>query len=362
MTLTGDELLDLDGTSRRNETFRFEVLDATLASIGTIDVQSNRSPPSIVNDSNASTKRRVTGMTIAPEDYAALDLLNDRIRISHIVGSGGAGYEWPLGVFLFGDSDDDEMSFGTLGEVTLVDQGVLLQQLLDTSVSYPTGTIVEEAIAEQAGLAGIASTSIDPLGTVLTAPIVGVIGRDTRGNVVDRLCAAGGYLPWYFTNAGALRARQVPDLSTLTADHEYGPGTGSTGRVEAGTVRRASGILTAPNRYVAYEQTSTGDIVGIFDIPDSAEHSFANIGRYVTRAEAVQGIADQASADAAAAALYANDDSVFETRSFTTPVDGRHETFDVIRWDAGSFYLEQLWQLECRVGGRMSHETRRLYT
>lgn len=371
MTFTYDELLDLDITSRRRETFRFDVLDQGNALIGTLAAAQDP-VPSVTNNVDTDSPRKLSGLLVpqrtsltadSPFLYAGeFNTLTDRVRVIHVVDPGGAAYEAPLGTFLWAEAVDQVNPDGTPIDGQLVDQSLLLMQPLDESVNYDAGSYVHDALAEQAAAAGIMDTFIETTQSYLSAPITGAIGRDTRGAVMRALCAAGGYLPWYFDNDGALVVRVVPNLDVAVADHVYALGDGTTGRIISDTIRSSNGLLVAPNRYIAYEGSGTtgAPLVGIFDVADSAPHSYANIGRRVTRAESVQGLLDQDAADQAAAALYAQDESVYSTVSFSTPIDSRHDSFDIIEYE-GVNYLEQVWRIPCAAGGAMTHELRRLY-
>lgn len=364
MTFTGDQLLDLEDTSRRNESVRFELLDASNALQGTVEVAMDPRP-SLAHDVGAEVIRRLDNVLISPSDINDVNTLSDRIRPVWVLGAGGPGYEYNLGIYLFADEDEEVLSSGSLRETTLVDQGLLFTNPLPETVSYPTGTVITDALIERAGVLGIIDTAIVPSAATLSGPLTYTPGRDTEGDVMRGLSKAAGYLRPYFGNDGELVCRPVPDLATASPDHSYGAGTGTTGRVVAGSIHSANGLLAAPNRYVVVD-TSAEEVplVGVFDVPDDAPHSFANTSRWRVRSENVQGLADQASADAAAVGLYASEASVFASITFRSPVDPRHDTYDVVAFDAVN-HLEQIWRIPLggwgRDGPQMDHDIRRLY-
>ena len=74
----------------------------------------------------------------------------------------------------------------------------------------------------------------------------------------------------------------------------------------------------------------------------------------------MQGLADQAAADQAAAAAYASDVSTYSWVNFDTPADPRHDTLDVVAFDAIN-YLQLGWKMECGPGGPMTHTCRGAY-
>lgn len=371
MTATGDELLDLDIQPRRVEGPRFELLTAANITRGTLAIDKTH-PPRIRNDVAASMPRTLDGLRILPRTradaaspfYFAEDVntVTERVRVIWTVGPGGTGYEWSWGIFLFGDEDQFVRTSGNVLDCQLVDQTQITGQTVDESVVYGAGASISDAIEAQADAAGIVATSIDPSTATLSAPVVGLAGRDSHDQIMRALCKAAGFLRPYFDNDGTLVARPAPDLATATADHAYGIGSSSSGRVARDTVHHANGTLRAPNRYVVRDTSlSASELVGTFDVPDSAEHSFVNIGYRRVKYDDVQGLADQDAADNAAAALYAEDSGVFASTTFESPIDPRHDTFDVVAFDAVNF-LEQEWAARLAPGGRMSHDIRRIYS
>lgn len=371
MTYTGDELLDLEATSRRNEKFRFDVLDASNAKIAELAV-SRRSPPTIRNNANATIPRTLDGVHVLPRtrltDASPLYFSGDfdpvvhRIKAVHVVGPGGVGYEFPLGVFLVADAEDNESTKGTVTSIMGVDQCQILEQALSVSVGYPAGTNVSTALAAEAARLGIVATSIEATTKTLAAPIVGVASEDTSGHFMREISAVAAFLRPYFDNDGVLVCRSAPDLSTAIADHEYGEGTGRTGRIVRGSLHSSTGLLRAPNRYVVRDTSlRDSELVGVYDVAASAPHSYANLGYRRVQGANVQGLTDQTTANEAAQAAYAQDPGVFATITYETPIDSRHDTFDVIGVDAVNF-IEHEWGLTCRRGSKQSHDVRRIYT
>lgn len=358
--LSAAHLLALDNTSRRQETVRFDLLDATNAKIGTLDI-AREQPPSITNDVNRRIIRTLDNIEISASDLSQINTVTERVRPWWILGDGGTGYEFSLGIFLWGDASRTPRSYGTGQHGSLVDQCLILDQPLPQSVSYPAGTNIATALTEQAGLGGIISLSIDATTRTVSAPATWAAGRDTRLKVMQDLCAMAGFLQPYFDNNGVLICRAAPNLATAIPDFSYGRGTGTTGRVIDATVVASNDLLTAPNRYEVIDTSATtSPLVGLFDVPASAPHSFANRGFYVVSVIELQGLADQASADAAAAAAYAQDSSTFSWLAFHATPDPRHDTFNVIAFDSVN-YREQSWRLPLSAGADHEHDCRGIY-
>lgn len=347
---TDDELFDLDGVSARSESVRFELLDASNSVVRNLAVDRD-SVPSMRNDTTRPIRRTVDGVRLAPEENGLVDFVANRVRVSWVLASGSA---YPLGIFLFGDASELLASEGTVTECSLVDQCLILDQPLSETAAYGPGTLVSDAIADQASQAGVVATSIESATTETTAPLSWAVGRDTRLDVMQALCELAGFLAPYFDNDGTLVVRSAPDLSEITATLNYGANT----RVIANSIVISSDLLSAPNRYVVVDSSVNDDpVVGIFDVDASAPHSISNRGYIVPKVIDAQGLASQSAANAAAAAAYAQDAQAYSWLSFDSPPDPRHDTFDVLGFD-GVVYREVAWSLELAAGGRMNHECR----
>lgn len=361
-------LLDMEDRSRRAEGPVFEVLDSSLRRRGILAV-SGSAVPRVRNDATGLMPRTVDGLRIPPRTALTaedprlfaedVDTLSDRIRLVWTVGAGEdqPRYEVPWGVFLFADENDPISTAGSVLECRLVDQTQITGQLLADSVGFPIGANVGDCLTVVAALFGLVNVSIEATGATLSAPISALSGRDTGDKLATDLCRAAGFLRPYFNNDGAWVCRSAPDPANLTIDHVYGAG----GRVDLDSPVLSNGLLHAPNLYLVRDTSaSESGIVGRYEVPASAPHSRARIGYWRPGGQDVQGLADQVLADLTAQALYAEDPTVFSSLTFTTPIDPRHDTFDVLTFD-GDPYIEQEWDAELVEGGTMSHDGRRVF-
>lgn len=356
--MTGDELLDL-AQRQRIETVRFDLLDSANVTIASNVAVVADEPPQVTNDVNRSIRRQLSNMRISSADANAINTVTERIRPWWVLGAGGAGFEYSLGIFLFGDASRLPRTSGTDTEATLFDQCLILDQKLTQSVGYSAGKNIGAALTEQAAAAGIVSTAIDATTYTVAASIAWAAGRDTRLSVMTDLCAMAGFLPPYFDNDGVLVCRSAPNLATAVPTvTPYGPGT----RVYDESVVLSDDLLVAPNRYVVIDTSATNaPIVGTFDVPASAPHSFANRGFYVTETIEIQGLTDPTAAAAAAAAAYGQRSATFTWLAFDGSPDPRHDTHDILEFD-GVNYREQAWSLPCTAGARHGHDCRGIYT
>lgn len=363
--MTAADLLELDGIAARQESIRFDLLDAQNVVQGELAVVSD-TPATINNNVERAVRRTLQNVLIPPrplsETNSALaygddiDPVADRVRPVWLVG----GEEFNLGIFLFGTADRAPMSWGTDRAATLVDQCVILDEELEQSVGYPVGTSLSTILTEQAAAVGIVSTSIEGTAKTNQQPVGWPAGGAKRLQIFSEVCAMAGFFPSYFDNDGALVCRSAPD-GEPPADFTYGIGSGATGRVINGTVEESDDLLDAPNRYIVRDTGATnGSVVGVYDVVDSAPHSAAHRGRVVATTTDLQGLTDQAAANEAARARAAQDSSTYRWLSFTATPDPRHDTFDYVSFD-GTIYREQAWTLTLAPGGDHKHELRRQY-
>ena len=71
--VTTDELLDM-AVPRRIDAFRFDLLDSSLSTIGTVDVRSDR-VPTVECNVNRTVKRTMSGFHLDPLSALAIDTL-----------------------------------------------------------------------------------------------------------------------------------------------------------------------------------------------------------------------------------------------------------------------------------------------
>ncbi len=359
MALTSEQLLDLDRVSQRVETVRFDVLDGGLNKIGEAEVDKER-PPKITNDSTRKLKRSMANLRILPNGEADINTVADRIRPMWLLQNGA---EFPLGVFLFGDASRTRQTFGVTLQATLVDQLFILDQVSESSIFFATGTNIGAALNTLASLAGFSTAGIELTALTLSNPFVKPAGKTTTLKAMTELALLAGFTSPFFDNEGVLRIVTVANLDLVPPDFVYNEGVGTiSGRIIDESLVESDDLLKAPNRYIVIDNSSrVAPLVGTFDIPSSAPNSIGNRGFVVAKVIDAQGLTDQASADAAAEAAYAQDSDTFSWVSFTSTADPRHDTFNVVEY-LGVRYREQAWSLTLDTGGNMTHQLRRIYT
>jgi hypothetical protein len=354
VALTATEMLDM-AAGQRQATFAFDLLDASGAVIGELHPVAE-SVPSIEQNINRTIKRSMDGLLLTPSDAAAVNTLSDRVRPRMVLPVGDP-LAYPLGVFLFGGADSGVHSWGRDLAASMVDLTYVLDQKVATTVAYDQGTSIAAALAAQFVAAGIASYAIDPVSTLFGSPVVWPAGTSRYAIMAEMAGMAGCFSP-YFDNAGVGRVRIVPDLATAPVDLVYDLG----GRIFADTIVETDDLLTAPNRYIVIDNSaSAAPIVGVYNVPASAPFSEANRGFVVAVVLDVQGLENQATANARAAAAYAEDSATFRWVSFAGAPDPRHDTFQVVDF-LGERYREQRWSMRLVDGAPMTHDLRRVYS
>lgn len=355
---TTDQILDLAGIGQRLIGFRFDLLDHSLAKIGEVKPDLTRAP-SLDNNTTRPIKRTLRNFRLHERTLADVNLLTDLVQ-PHVVLENGASLPW--GVFTFVDDPTQIRSSGNIVTASLVDQCQDLNQPWPWTLSYAPGLhvgILMALIFEACGFAK-GQYVIDQFPNLISSPIAWPAGTSLL-KVMNDLCALVGAYDVYFDNDGIGRVRLIEDLETAPITVTYKGG--AEGNMLSDSILFSSARLTAANRYVVVDTGATdAPITGIYDVPDSAPNSFAEIGRRRVRFISEQGLANPAAAVARARAAYLQDALDYQWGTFAGLIDPRHDTFDVIDV-LGVRYREQAWgPVTLQAGGSMSHTVRRVYT
>lgn len=347
---TDDELLDLQGVASRTEGVRFELRNVAGSVLGSI------TPDRVVqveNRSDGVLKRTVTNFNLSPSVAADVNPLSDRVAGYWRLSS---GTEYPLGVFLFASWAQNRRSDGLLASTRLLDQGITLAQAIPTSIGFSEGTLVTTAIRTVFEGAGIFTSSIASAVPVLSSPLAWPAGT-TWAKIASELCGLAGLSDWFFNNDGVLTVAALQDLSLATPDHVYAGG----GRIIAGSLVEQNDLLDAPNRYIAIDTANrTQPIVGVYDLPNGAPNSFGVRGFRIARVIQAPGVNTPEAAAAYAQSYAQTDPKAYETVTFSSSPDPRHDTYDVVQY-LGVNYQEISWRLRCAPGGPHEHTLKRVY-
>lgn len=346
-----DQLLDLDGIGQRSETFRWELLDRTGAKIG--EIQPERGAvPTITNNTQSSVMRSLNNFTLGPDVGEQFAEIGARVRPVMVLENGAEG---PLGIFRFVSASRLRNRYGVAFQGSLLDDGVVLDQPIPETYSLNAGASIDQAIINLCTDVGISNVEMDATGVVVGFPIVWP-PNTSRRQIVNELCAKSGRLPLWFNNAGIPQVRVTPDLATAPVAVSYRDG------VNIGEdITESNDLLNAPNSFTAVcTSASNTEIVGTYNLPDSAPNSEYHLGYVIRHVITEQGLASTAAAAERARTAAVLDNRVYQHASYSGAPDFRHDTFQVLSF-RGERFFEQQWNLECKAGGNHAHDLQRLY-
>jgi hypothetical protein len=351
-TPTPEAQLQMAAWRSRTDGYRLDVLNQHLVPIG----QLHPIAPGITIDNNINrdVKRTMSGLVLPRAEVASVNYFQNRLRPVHLV----AGQEYPLGVFLISDASSVRHSWGQTAELTLADQGLILSQLLDRSIGYSGGQSVRQAMVEVTEQLALPAVEIDPSEARFGGVATWSMGRDTWQRVLNDLAALAGFTSGYFDNVGTYQLRRAPTTDNMAeADHNYD----HPDRVYADSIVESNATLESPNRYVVISTSGNlpTAVVGTWDVPASAPHSYENRGFRVLAVTERQGLS-LVQANDTARVLGQQGADTYQWASFAAAPDPRHDTFQTVVWQ-GAVWREQAWSVGMSAGAEHRHELRRSY-
>jgi hypothetical protein len=353
---TSDQILDLDGVHRRADQFRFELCDRDLRPIGELHPDREASVPVIENDSTNNTSRRLRSFRLHAAEADDVNPLTDRLRVYMVLQN---GLEYRLGTFLWADANRPVRSWGQQHDADLVDLTYVLDQQSTQAFGWSRKWELASIVYFLVLRAGFEHADVVKLGDEahrnLSAPMSWQPGTTWLQMLTDLGNLVGFAAPW-FDRDGGLHFDQPPDPEL---DAPTVPAYGPAGRVVADSVVYSDDLIAAPNDFAVFDSATEQIRTGRYQLPATAPHSFANRGFRVGLVESVQGIGTQAQANKAALNLARTRSVAYEWLSFTSTLDPRHETFDVVS-AFDQVWLETTWSMELRSGGAMAHTMRRV--
>lgn len=357
---TADQILDLDGVRVRVDRFRYELCDPDLTPIGELHPDRDQSVPSIQNDTANNTSRRLSGLKLVSDEAADVNTLSDRLRVYMVLQN---GTEYRIGTFLWADASDPERSWGAEHHAELVDFTYILDQETTQAFGWGRGATIVLVMLFLCGRAGFELADLYPFGPEasrgLAEPKSWEPGTHWLQMFTDLGDIVGFASPW-FDRDGRMHFDQIPnpafDAPTVPP---YGPGT----RIVADSVVPSNEMLAAPNDFGVFD-SGTGLLrAGRYQLPASAPHSFANRGFRIGKTQSVQGLASQAQATLAARNLARSSDA-YEYVTFSSTLDPRHDTYDIVPYRGSDGvlrnWLETSWKMDLRSGGTMQHTLKRV--
>lgn len=349
-TTTGDNLLDLVGIAQRSDQFLFELVDDQYNHLGDLTVGGT---PTITMDTSRTIFWTLSNVSLYNVAVGDIDPLRDRVRVFMVLSDGTI---YPLGVFTFGSVPKQRKSFGDVWAPELFDETFFVDQDLDHTVSVPVGGSILSAYSNLVNEIGLPRVSFgDVPDQIASSSLVFRIGSK-RYAALSSMAALLGSFPPHMTSDSTFTLQRPPAVGDLSVDHTYGVGT---------HIQRDKSVITndlykLPNRWVAYGDSPTAAIIGIYDLPDGAPTSWVNRGKRVTQGVSASGIGTVEAATERARLAALQDQTIYEKATFSTTADPRHGVFDTVSLYE-TRYLETSWSLPCESGGIMSHSLIRLY-
>ncbi len=309
-------------------------------------------------DDNNSSRYTLTGLVFLPNSMYRFNPNTDYIvafmSVEGVTYQMGKFYATSLSrqkdVILDPDADDEDGDpiVADLVHIDFADGFVKLQQSTESPIVALKGADPSDIMRDAAEFAGF-STSV--------AASITRMGSDTTWSAFTSLYEvinsvypiAGHRAPW-ISFAGifcSVAARQVAeDAIPLESLDPI-----------AGTVTISETFLSAPNRVVVFDDQAPYPLVGVWNAPASAPHSFANRGYYVTQPEPQQGLPSiQAAVETAATIGEQLTARTLNASIFPTPrLDGPK----ILSYD-GALWLIRSWSMSTAPGSVIDLEATEL--
>lgn len=335
----------------RAERYEFDLLDKDLFVYATVQPTTDANP-TITANTDRAIARTLDGVEFMAGQLEQVNPLADRLRPMMILPD---GTRCPLGVYLFGEQQNSLFGDTEISNINFTDQAWILDQPLERSASIDPGGSGQALLYQLATEVGIRSVQItlDVPSPTVSDPVAWAAGS-SRFTAMDDLAQKMGCLRPYFDNNGTLIVRRAPTaLSTI--DFAYVPN-----QMIADSLLVTDDSYRAPNRYIAIGTGQTTPIVGTYDVPDTAPHSFAHRGFVVAQTIDAPGVADTFGANEAARAAAIADSRSYSKVSFSTPMDCRHDLYSIIQF-ADGVWMEVEQRLQLSAGGNHDHVLARLW-
>lgn len=348
---TTDYLAPAPWLGQRAERFEFDLLDKDLFLYDSITPTTDANP-TITANTDRAIARTLDGMELVLGEMDRVNTLSDRVRPMMVMPD---STRYPLGVFVFGESKRSQFGDHETADVSFMDQAWILDQPLERSVSIDAGgssTALLYQLATEVGIRAVQIATDIPSPTAAD-PVAWAAGT-SRFAAMEDLAEKMGCVRPFFDNVGVLRVVRAPSAKS-TVNFAIGPN-----QVVADSLLTTDDSYRAPNRYIVVGTGQATPIVGSYDVPDDAPHSFARRGFVVAQTVDAPGVADTAAAVEAARAAAIADSRSYTSVTFTTPIDPRHDLYNVVFWE-GQPWLEVEQRIELKAGGGHDHALARLW-
>lgn len=351
---TTEQILNLDGVRRRSDRFRFELCDREWRPIGELNPDREQAA-SIANDTTSDVPRKLTGLRLTPDEAANVNTMSDRLRVYMVLQNGA---EFRLGSFLWEDESTPRRSWGLEHQSSLADPCYILTSPSAKAYGWGRGGTISLIMFFLLFQASFKQEDVKVIGEEanrgLREPRSWEPGT-TWAAMINDMGVGCGFGPIWCDRDGKVHVDEIPDPRV---DRARIPAYEDDTRVIADSIVPSNDLLKAPNDYGVFDSGNDRLVAGRYQLPSSAPHSFAKRGWRLAQVQSSSGIASQEQATKAARALAARSD-VYEYLTFSSTLDPRHDTYDVVE-AFGEVWLETAWSMELRSGGAMQHTLKRI--
>lgn len=354
---TTDQILNLDGVRRRADSFRFELCDRDLRPIGQLHPDRTGSAISIQNDVSNNTSRRLTNFKLLPDEASEVDTVGDRLRVYMVLQN---GVEFRLGTFIWAAENEPRRSWGDELHAELVDFNYILDKKTTQAFGWGRGATIVLIMIFLLNRAGFQLSQVYPIGPEATRGLADPLSWQPGTTWLQMLTDLGNLVgfasPWWDRDC-LLHLDQPPEPSFASPSV---PAYGLDTRVISDSIIFSKGLLNAANDFGVFDSGTSQLRVGRYQLPSSAPHSFANRGYRIGETKSVQGTSSQDIVNKSARTLAQTSD-VFEYVTFSSTLDPRHDTYEIVSAFEGPNWLETGWNMELLSGGSMQHTMRRIF-
>ena len=356
-------------TSRgqRSASFRFKLINGVTNQPLRDLTPLRDSVPTLSHDASRTIPRTLD-IALGPDDTANINTLNNRVLLYMIID----GVEWPLGRYMFVNNPRQKYSFGTTSSVSLTDEMFIVDQTIETGFSALLATSLSingfgDMVTPLEQIDQTARRLLAPLNitfSIENTPYSSIgawpVGT-SRARILGDMATDGDYFSPWINHYGVLKMIRTFDPNRVVPDFNFDDGN----RIVYGSITESDNLLQAANRIIVVSNGTSSDvnakapIVGIYDVPPSAPHSFINRGFIIADVQTRQIESTQQAISVARTIGLSQ--TAFEFTELVTPPDPRHDSYDVIRWD-NKLWLERSWSMELIEGGTMQHSLQRMYT
>jgi hypothetical protein len=300
------------------------------------------------HDTTRTIKRQLN-ITLSAADTAAINPVSERINVYMTFPD---GTEYPLGRYMFTDVSRSFYTSGRLANCVLNDEMFLVDQQIITGING-RGSAVNQVILQT--IAGLPITLAMEATPYASAEAWGV--GTGRGQILEACSVSGDFFSPWFDNNGELRFIRSFEPAKAICDFDFDAGN----KVIREPILETDDLLTAPNTFIVVSNAASNagsQVVGRYDVPPNAPHSFAKRGFTIAQILDLQ-ISDSFQASAVATNVGIRQ-TIFERVTLATAPDPRHDSYNVIRWQ-GANWLELGWSLTLMEGSPMNHLLRKSY-